>query len=73
MTENTNIKYVKNICDFCGEKRVLHFYPNYGHFKSFRDVIRGKRICLPQCSNSGAIWQQKKCASQDAPATTAIC
>ena len=26
MTENTNIKYVKNICDFCGEKRVLHFF-----------------------------------------------
>ena len=55
MAENSNIKYIKNICEFCGEKKSSTlFYPNYGSQYSDRTKTR---YCKECCSKRLAYYQ----------------
>ena len=55
MAEVTNGKYVKTICEFCGEKKNgTLFYPNYGSQYSDRTKVR---YCKDCCSKRLAYYQ----------------
>lgn len=56
MVETTNIKYLKNVCEFCGEKKTTtYFYPNYGNQYSNRTKLR---YCKDCCTKRLAYYKE---------------